>query len=173
MLRSIIVKTGRLGKASEKKWHLGKDLVVQGLVGLCKTLACWRRRGPDHWNGDMLLLSWQSFGKLHCLSSVQFSLSVVSDSLRLHEPQHTRPPCPSPTPRVYPNSCPLSWWYHPAISSSAIPFSSCLCKHQFLHLNNNDFMSWTVCLPHPQVEALSHRTSECDCIWRQGLWRGV
>ena len=125
MLRSIIVKTGRLGKASEKKWHLGKDLVVQGLVGLCKTLACWRRRGPDHWNGDMLLLSWQSFGKLHCLSSVQFSLSVVSDSLRLHEPQHTRPPCPSPTPRVYPNSCPLSQWCHPTISSSVIPFSSC------------------------------------------------
>ena len=42
-----------------------------------------------------------------------------------HEPQHTRPPCPSPTSGVYPNSCPLSWWCHPTISSSAIPFSSC------------------------------------------------
>ena len=59
------------------------------------------------------------------LCSVQFSHSVVSDSLRPHESQHTRPPCPSPTPRVYPNSCPLSQWCHPAISSSVIPFSSC------------------------------------------------
>ena len=57
--------------------------------------------------------------------SVQFSCSVVSDSLWLHEPQHTRPPCPSPTPRVHPNPCPLSWWCHPTISSSVIPFSSC------------------------------------------------
>ena len=58
------------------------------------------------------------------ISSVQFSLSVVSDSLRSHELQQARPPCPSPTPRVHSNSCPLSWWYHPAISSSVIPFSS-------------------------------------------------
>ena len=50
-------------------------------------------------------------------SSVQFSLSVVSDSLRPHESQHARPPCPSPTPGVYPNSCPSSQWCHPAISS--------------------------------------------------------
>ena len=58
--------------------------------------------------------------------SVQFSRPVVSDSLWPHEPQHSRPPCPSPTPRVYPNSCPLSRWCHPIISSSVIPFSSCL-----------------------------------------------
>ena len=57
-------------------------------------------------------------------SSVQFSRSVMSDSLRPHEPQHTRPPYPSPTPGVYPNSCPLSWWCHPTISSSVILFSS-------------------------------------------------
>ena len=56
--------------------------------------------------------------------SVKFSHSVVSDSLWPHEPQHTRPPCPSPTPRVYPNSCPLSRWCHLSISSSVIPFSS-------------------------------------------------
>ena len=54
----------------------------------------------------------------------QFS-SVVSDSLRPHESQHTRPPCPSPTPGVYSNSCPLSQWCHPTISSSVVPFSSC------------------------------------------------
>ena len=55
----------------------------------------------------------------------QFSCSVVSNFLLLHEPQHTRPPCPSPTPRVYPNPCPSGQWCHPAISSSVIPFSSC------------------------------------------------
>ena len=58
--------------------------------------------------------------------SFQFSLSVVSDSLRPRESQHSRPPCPSPTPRVYSNSCPSSRWCHPAISSSVVPFSSCL-----------------------------------------------
>ena len=58
-------------------------------------------------------------------SSVQFSRSVVSNSLRPHESQHARPPCPSPTPRLYPNSCPSSRWCHPAVSSSAVPFSSC------------------------------------------------
>ena len=58
-------------------------------------------------------------------SSLQFSHSVMSDSLRPHGLQQARPPCPSPTPGVYPNSCPLSWWCHPTISSSVIPFSSC------------------------------------------------
>ena len=57
--------------------------------------------------------------------SVQFSRSVMSDSLRPHELQHARLPCPSLIPGVYPNSCPLSWWCHPAISSSVVPFSSC------------------------------------------------
>ena len=57
--------------------------------------------------------------------SVQFSRLVVSDSLWPHRPQHARLPCPSPTPGAYSNSCPLSWWCHPAISSSVIPFSSC------------------------------------------------
>ena len=57
-------------------------------------------------------------------SSVQLSCSVVSDSLWPHGPQHARPPCPWPTPRNYSNSCPLSWWCHPNISSSVIPLSS-------------------------------------------------
>ena len=57
--------------------------------------------------------------------SVQFSRSVVSDSLRPHELQHARPPCPSPTPRVHSNARPSSRWCHPAISSSVVPFSSC------------------------------------------------
>ena len=65
------------------------------------------------------------FFSLKWVSSVQFRHSVVSESLWPHESQHARPPCPSPTPRVHSNSCPLSQWCHPAISSSVIPFSSC------------------------------------------------
>ena len=59
------------------------------------------------------------------LLSVQFSRSVMSDSLQPHELQHARPSCPSPTPGVHPNSCPSSRWCHSAISSSIVPFSSC------------------------------------------------
>ena len=60
-------------------------------------------------------------------SSVQFSHSVRSDSLLPHESQHTRPPCPSPTPGVYSNSCPSSWWLHPTISSfSSLPPCKCI-----------------------------------------------
>ena len=59
------------------------------------------------------------------ISSLQFSHSVVSNSLWPHEPQHARPPCSSPTPGVYPNPCPLCRWCHPTISPSVIPFSSC------------------------------------------------
>ena len=59
------------------------------------------------------------------VSSAQFSCSVVSNPLWPHGLQHARPPCPSPTPRVYPNSCLLSQWCHPIISSSVVPFSSC------------------------------------------------
>ena len=55
----------------------------------------------------------------------QFSRSVVSNSLRPHESQHAKPPCPSPTPGVYSNTCPSSWWCHPTISYSVVPFSSC------------------------------------------------
>ena len=62
----------------------------------------------------------------HVQSSVQFSHSVVSGSLRPHGLQHPKPPCPSPTPGVYSNSCPLSRWCNPTISSSIVPFSSCL-----------------------------------------------
>ena len=60
-----------------------------------------------------------------CVGSVQFSRSVVSNSLQPHELQHTRPPCPSPTPGVHPDSRPSSQWCHSAISSSVVPFSSC------------------------------------------------
>ena len=59
-------------------------------------------------------------------SSVQFSSSVMSNSLRPHGLRYITPLCPSPTPGVYSNSCPLSWWCHPTILSSVVPFSSCL-----------------------------------------------
>ena len=62
---------------------------------------------------------------LTLFSSVQFSLWVMSDSLRPHESQHARPPCPSPTPRVYSHACPSSQWCTPTVSSSVVPFSSC------------------------------------------------
>ena len=66
-----------------------------------------------------------NFFALFTFISVQFYCSVVSDSLRPHGLQHARPPCPSPTPRVYSNSCPLSRWCNPTISSSVVSFSSC------------------------------------------------
>ena len=65
------------------------------------------------------------FSSIHLLSSVQFSCLVISDSLRPHELQHARPPCPSPTPRVHSNPCPPRRWWLPTISSSVVPFSSC------------------------------------------------
>ena len=73
---------------------------------------------------DFIIFGGYDFN-IQVFSSVQFSCSVISYSLRPHELQHVRPPCPSPTPRVYPNSCLSSRSCHPAISSSVIPFSSC------------------------------------------------
>ena len=68
---------------------------------------------------------WMEQSATRCRWSDQISCSVVSDSLRLHESQHARPPCPSPIPGVHSDSHPLSQWCHPAISSSVVPFSSC------------------------------------------------
>ena len=76
---------------------------------------------------------WCPTHGLSCLilikCSVHFSCSVVSDSLQPQGPQHARPPCPSTTPRVYPNSCPMFRWCHPTISASVVSFSS--CHHSF------------------------------------------
>ena len=77
----------------------------------------------DPW---IYLKFWETWGNIKNMhSSVQFSHSFVSDSLWSHGLQHSRPPCPSANPGVHPNSCPPSWWHHPTISSSVIPFSSC------------------------------------------------
>ena len=74
---------------------------------------------------DTILAVYGNLIQNHRISSVQFSCSVVFDSLRPHELQHARPPCPSPSPGVHSDSHPSSPWCHPAISSSVVPFSSC------------------------------------------------
>ena len=77
-------------------------------------------------NLKFLLRKKMLFSGKNLWYSVKFSHLVMPNSLLPHERQHTRPPCLSPTPGVYPNSCPLSWWCHPTTSSSVIPFTSCL-----------------------------------------------
>ena len=79
----------------------------------------WRRILNNFGEMSMIWLKWKK------QVQVQFSRSVMSDSLRPHESQHARLPCPSPTPGVHSNSCPSSRWCHPAILSSVVPFSSC------------------------------------------------
>ena len=89
------------------------------MVDYVDKILPWTRFSSQ--NKPVLVQTWY----IILLFSVQFSRSVVSDSLRPHEPQHARPPCPTPTLRVYPNPCPSSRWCHLTISSSIIPFSSC------------------------------------------------
>ena len=92
---------------------------------LCSDTNCvsWiSQNKPAYWDSTLFF----NMNALLLRPPVQFSHSVMSDSLWSHGPQHASPPCPSPTPRVYSNSCPLSPWCHPTISSSVIPFSSCL-----------------------------------------------
>ena len=109
---------------------------LQSCPTLCDPMDCSPSGSPVHGILQAWILEWgaisssgdlpsqgSSWHLLHLLHSVHFSHSVVSDSLRHHGLQHTRPLCPSPAPRAYPNSCPLSRWCHPTISSSVIPFS--------------------------------------------------
>ena len=99
----------------------------------CRPQGLLKRTQKGRITGDHNLLSWAKQAESisyhyewKYFFSVQFSHSVMFDSLRPHGPQHSRPPCPSPTPGDYWNSCPSSWWCHPTMSSSVIPFSSCL-----------------------------------------------
>ena len=114
--------------------------------------------------------------EIYKYSSVQFSHSVMSDSLWSHELQHTRPPCPSPTPRVHPNSYPSSWWCHPAISSSVTPFSSCLQSfpnESVLCIRWPKYWSFSFSISpsneHPGL--ISFRMDWLDLLAVQGLWR--
>ena len=93
-----------------------------------KFLSCWLLCTFENFHNEkrnQVKEDLETWSLMLTFSSVQFSRSVVSDSLRPHESQHTRPPCPSSTPGVHSNSCPSSQWYHSAISSSVVPFSSC------------------------------------------------
>ena len=102
------------------------------------------------YNGNRL-----GFGDL-ILVILQFSCSVVSNSLRTHGLQHTRLPCPSPTARAYLNSCPSSGWCHPTISSSVIPFSSCL---QSFPASGSFQMSQCLCIRWPRYWSFSFSIS--------------
>ena len=82
-------------------------------------------RPTEEGKGSVVEIKMSVWEIIICDTSVQFSHTVISDSLRPHELQHVRPLCPSPTSRVHPNSCPSSQWCHPAFSSSVVPFSSC------------------------------------------------
>ena len=119
-----------------RKYHWFLYIALCNLLNLLLVLIVWGFfrilyiKSPGN---KVFLSSFQSWCLLlSCLialaSSVQFSRSVVSDSLRPYESQHARPPCPSPTPRVHPNPCPSSWWCHSTISSSVVPFS---CPQSF------------------------------------------
>ena len=136
-------------------WSLGQEHHLEEGMATHSSILAWEipwteepgglySMGSQRVGHDLEMTKWQQYPchklrKIHILKhfaismsqelfyySVQFSRSVVSDSLRPHELQHARPPCPSLTPRVHPNPCPLSRWCHPTISSSVIPFSSCL-----------------------------------------------
>ena len=106
-------------------WSLGKDVAHDIMAPEVPPQAA--KASSDHLD-FISALSPHSCTTSYVLralfSSVQFSRSVVSDSLQPHGLQYARPPCPSPTPGVYSNWCPLSWWCHPTTSSSVVPFSS-------------------------------------------------
>ena len=115
-------------------WHLDEPTLYMKRKGTRTFPVMWMEIKPQYCGAPFLLLRlakdlssmWRGCretGKL-VYSSVQFTCSLVSNSLRPHEPQHARLLCPSPTPRVYSNSCPLSQWCHPTNSSSVVPFSS-------------------------------------------------
>ena len=100
--------------------HLGILLISSKSEDLLIAFNIWESK--LHGNLGLVFHAWQYWWPK--FSSAQLSRSVMSDSFQSHELQHARPPCPSPTPGVYSNSCPLSQWCHPAISSSVVPFSS-------------------------------------------------
>ena len=134
---STVSWTGKNWKSYSVLQRQGKCQVSGQTWGVSILLAPWAACRPwwgsFHWENEVSFLhqchEWceDECIYVHCLfplSSVQFSCSLLSDSLRPHEPQYARPSCPSPTPRVHPNLCPLCRWCHPTISSSVIPFSS-------------------------------------------------
>ena len=118
------------------KWELDHKKVERQRIDAFE-LWCWRRFSFEEISSPS-----------HSIQSVQLSHSVVPDSLQPHEWQHAQHPCQSPTPRVHSNPCPRSRWCHPAISSSSIPFSSCLQSFPASAL-----LKW-VSLPHQVTKIL-------------------
>ena len=105
--------------------------------------------------------------KICLFHSVKFSHSVVSDSLRPNGPQHTRPPCTSQPPGVYPNSCPLSWWCHPIISSSVVPFS--FCPQSLLAPPKHQSLFQWVNSTHEVAKVLEFQLQHQSIQWTRGL----
>ena len=105
---------------TECKAQLGREHILHSAVDSAN-FSCPHNKGAS---SHLLSCLYHHFSQT--FSSVQFSHSIMSNSLQPHESQHARPPCPSPTPGVYSNSCPLSWWCHPVISSSIACFSAYL-----------------------------------------------
>ena len=116
---------GRLQSMGSQSWIRPSDHHLTCMVIPGNTSKCFPQQ-PFFFLRSLQTVLPHSQSLSTQLGSVLFSRSVVSDSLWPHESQHARPPCPSPTPGAHPNSCPSSWWCHPAISSSVVPFSSCL-----------------------------------------------
>ena len=139
----------------------------------------------------------KSYDQPRQFSSVQFSRSVVSDSLWPHESQHTRPPCPSPFPGVHSDSRPSSPWCHPAISSSVVPFSSCLqplpasesfpisqlftwggqsigvsASASVLPMNTEDWSPWVdiLAVQGTLKSLLQHHSSKASILWRSAFF---
>ena len=143
-----------------KIWPDPKHVTSSPLFSLCSKTPCSLLSripaiGPDL---PALPVSPSSVYSQHITwrdASVQFSRSVVSDSLWPHGLQHARLPCPSPTPGAYSNSCPSSWWYHPTISSSVVPFFSCL---QSFPASGFLPMSW-LCIRWPKYWSFSFSIS--------------
>ena len=114
-----------------------------------------------------------------CVSSVAHCVQLFAP----HEPQHARPPCPSPTPRGYPNSCPLSQWCHPAISSSVVPFTSCPVFPRIRVFPNDSVLHirwpkyWSFCFnispPNEHPRLISFRMDWLDLLAVQGTLKSL
>ena len=134
----IKVNSTKLNRNNQTIWVIWCKYIIEdffyGVTGAMNVLGpakqFWKRHSKPAWLHCQTLMVINIFKMMlyifnHFICSVKFSHSVVSDSLWLHELEHARPSCPSPTPGVHPNSHPSSRWCHPAISSSVVPFSSC------------------------------------------------